>query len=149
MPRARALVEAASLGPEALKTACAAFDAAWTAIASQFKDPIEIEAARLTLATAILSVTDNSSRDAETLKRLGLQAMARKYTSVLLSHADVKLLDEKHWRDQAEETRRLANLNSDPVLKQGLLEIAQGYDRLADLMRERDHPNGPTTMKRR
>jgi hypothetical protein len=149
MPKARALIEGASLGPEALKAACEAFDAAWTAIASHFKDQTEIEAARLTLASAILSVTDNSSRDVETLKHLGLQAMARKYASELPFPADVKLLDEKHWRDKAEETRRLARLDPDPVMKQGSQEIAQGYDRLADLMRERDNPNGHTTMKRR
>jgi hypothetical protein len=43
MPKARALIEGASLGPEALKAACEAFDAAWIAIASQFKDPTELE----------------------------------------------------------------------------------------------------------
>lgn len=149
MPKARALIEGASLGPEALKAACDAFDAAWSTIASQFKDPIEIEAARLTLASAILSITDNSSRDVESLKHLGLQAMARKYASELRFPADVKLFNEKHWREQAEGTRRLANLDSDPVMKEGLLEIARGYDRLADIMRERDQPNGHTANKRR
>jgi len=112
------------------------------AIASQFKDPTEIEAARLTLASAILSVTDNSSRDVETLKHLGLQAMARKYVSVLPTPGDVKFLDEKHWRNKAEETRRLlATLDPDPIMRQGLLEVAQGYDRLA-MMRERDSQMG-------
>jgi hypothetical protein len=58
MPKARALIEGASLGPEALKAACEAFEEAWAAIASHFKDPTEIEAARLTLASAILSVKE-------------------------------------------------------------------------------------------
>ena len=149
MPKARALIEGASLGPEALKAACEAFDKAWAAIASQFKDPDEIEAARLTLASAILSVTDSSSRDVEILKHLGLQAMAQKYASELPFPADVKLFDEKHWRDNAEETRQLARVDPDPVIKQGLLEIAHSYDHLANLMRERDQPNGRTTMNRR
>jgi hypothetical protein len=149
MPKARALIEGASLGPEALKATCEAFDAAWIAIASQFKDPTEIEAARLTLASAILSVTDNSIRDVLTLKHLGLQEMVRKCASELRFPAVVQLFNEKHWREQAEATRRLANLDSDPVMKEGLLEIARGYDRLADMMRERDQPNGHTANKRR
>ena len=62
--KARKLVESASLGPQALNVAFQAFDDAWTEIAGNYgSDPLAIEAARLKLANAILSVIDDNSRD--------------------------------------------------------------------------------------
>jgi hypothetical protein len=78
--KARKLLEGGSFGPDTLKTIGQAFDKAWADIAGNFgNDPTEIEAARLKLANAILSVASDSSRDVEALKRAGLEAMARLY----------------------------------------------------------------------
>jgi hypothetical protein len=75
--QARRLLDAASLGPDALKVAGQAFDEAWASIADQFTDPVQIEAARLKLAGAILSVATDDSRDIEPLKRAGLDVFGR------------------------------------------------------------------------
>jgi hypothetical protein len=78
--QARKLLERGSFGPDTLKTIGQAFDRAWADIAGNFgNDPAEIEAARLKLANAVLSVASDSSRDVEALKRAGLEAMARGY----------------------------------------------------------------------
>jgi len=76
MPKAIALIARSSLGPEALSAARQAFDNAWAEIAGKFIDAEEKEAARLGLATAILSVAANENRDVETLKQAGLRAVA-------------------------------------------------------------------------
>jgi hypothetical protein len=78
--KARKLIDGASYGPDALKVIGQAFDAAWQEIAGNFgSDPQQIEAARLRLAEAVLSVADENSRDAEILKRAALQRMALDY----------------------------------------------------------------------
>ena len=57
-----------------------AFDEAWAQIATFFgNDPVMIEGARLTLASAILSVASDESRDVGALKHAGIQAMAKQY----------------------------------------------------------------------
>jgi hypothetical protein len=57
-----------------------AFNQAWAEIASHFGgDPSVTDAAGIALATAILSVAIDDSRDVEALKQAGLQAMARNY----------------------------------------------------------------------
>jgi hypothetical protein len=76
--RARQLIDGASFGPDTLKAIGAAFDAAWAEIAGSFgNDPIAIEAARLRLANAILSIASENSRDVEVLRRAALQVMGR------------------------------------------------------------------------
>ena len=78
--KARALIDGASYGPDALKAMGQAFDEAWTSIAGNFgNDPHDIERARLRLANALLSVASDDSRDVEALKRGALQAMALSY----------------------------------------------------------------------
>jgi hypothetical protein len=78
--KARQLIDGASYGPEALKAMGRAFEEAWAEIAGNFGDhPVDIEAARLRLATALLSVASEDSRDAEALKRGALGAMALAY----------------------------------------------------------------------
>ena len=68
------LVDTATFGPEALKAIGQAFDAAWAEIASEVgTDPVAIEAARLKLATAVLNVAGENSRDIDALKRAVLQ----------------------------------------------------------------------------
>jgi hypothetical protein len=80
---ARALIDGASLGPDALKVVGQAFDLAWAEIAPYFGgDPIVREGARLTLANAILSMASEDSRDVDVLKNAGLQAMTRSYQSL-------------------------------------------------------------------
>jgi hypothetical protein len=75
--RARQLIDGAAFGPDALKAIGDAFDAAWAEIAGQFgTDPVVIEAARLKLANAVLSIASEDSRDVEVLKRAALQRMA-------------------------------------------------------------------------
>ena len=76
--RARQLIDGASFGPDALKAIGAAFDAAWADISGRFgTNPVAIEAARLKLANAVLSVASEDSRDVEALKRGALQVMVR------------------------------------------------------------------------
>jgi hypothetical protein len=80
---ARHLIEGASFGPDTLKAIGQAFDAAWTQIADNFgNDPAVIEAARLKLAKAVLSVADDNSRDVEALKQAALQRMALDYRTL-------------------------------------------------------------------
>jgi hypothetical protein len=43
MPKARALIDGASVGPDALKAVGQAFDEAWIEIAGNFNDPLQIE----------------------------------------------------------------------------------------------------------
>jgi hypothetical protein len=78
--KARHLIDRASYGPETLKAMGQAFDEAWREIAGNFgSDPTEIEAVRLKLADALLSVAAEDSRDVDALKNGALQAMAFRY----------------------------------------------------------------------
>ena len=78
--RARLLIDGASFGPEALKVIGEALDAAWAEIAGNFaNDPAEIDEALYKLATALLSVASEDSRDVEALKKAALQRMALDY----------------------------------------------------------------------
>ena len=77
---ARQLIDGASFGPDTLKALGQAFDEAWQEIAPNFGDEQqEIDAARLRLANAVLSIADEDSRDVEVLKRAALQRMALDY----------------------------------------------------------------------
>jgi hypothetical protein len=74
------LLDGAAFGPHALKAIGEAFDAAWAEIASNFgDDAVEIRAMRLKLATALLSVASEDSRDVQVLKNAALQIMAIDY----------------------------------------------------------------------
>jgi hypothetical protein len=78
--KARQLIDGASFGPEALKAISQAFDEAWREIAGNFGDDSgDIERARHKLATALLSVASEDSRDEELLKQAALQRMALDY----------------------------------------------------------------------
>jgi hypothetical protein len=78
--KARQMLDGASFGTDALKAIGLAFDQAWETIAGNFGDDRhDIERARLRLATALLSVASDDSRDVEALKRGALQAMALSY----------------------------------------------------------------------
>jgi hypothetical protein len=41
--------------------------------------------------------------------------------------------DPAHWRQRAEEARRIAEQLADAVAKQTMLDIARSYDNLAEL----------------
>jgi hypothetical protein len=57
-----------------------AFDAAWEEIAGNFgNDPGQVEAARLKLANAMLSIANEESRDVGVLKQAALERMALDY----------------------------------------------------------------------
>jgi O-methyltransferase involved in polyketide biosynthesis len=43
----------------------------------------------------------------------------------------------QHWRDRAEESRKHAELISDPVAKRLMLEIVEGYEHLAQRAEQR------------
>jgi hypothetical protein len=77
--KARKIIQAASFGPAALKVIGQAFDEAWADIAGSFNGAQQTEAARIKLATAILSVATDASRDVEELKRTALPRMAQHY----------------------------------------------------------------------
>jgi hypothetical protein len=74
--KARQLIDGASLGPEALKTIERAFDEALAVVAGSLADdPANLEATRLLLANAILSVANGDSHDAEVLTRAALYSL--------------------------------------------------------------------------
>jgi len=52
------------------------------------------------------------------------------------------LKDPAHWRERADEARRLAETLADPKARQTMLEIAESYERLAEraLIRTAKHP---------
>jgi hypothetical protein len=78
--RARQLIDGTSFGPEALKVIWQAFDEAWTQIAGNFgNDQHDIERARNNLASALLSVANEDSRNAAVLARAALETMALGY----------------------------------------------------------------------
>ena len=65
-----------SLGPDALRRAGDAFDQSWTAIAANFSES-EAEAARTQLATIVLGLSADGSRDAEQLRATALEFVSR------------------------------------------------------------------------
>ena len=70
--KARCLIGSAAYGPETLKAIGQAFDEAWASIADHFgPEPMSIEAGRLQLAEALLSVATEGNHDVEALKRFG------------------------------------------------------------------------------
>jgi arginase family enzyme len=78
--RARQLLDGASFGPDALRAVSEAFDAAWSEIADHFgNDPADIENARYKLATALLSIASEESRDVDVLKKAALLKLALDY----------------------------------------------------------------------
>jgi hypothetical protein len=80
--KARQLIDGATFGPDALRVIGRAFDEAWRDIAGNFgDDPSKIEAARLKLAEAVLSVAHEDSRDVAALKNGALQVMALEFRS--------------------------------------------------------------------
>jgi hypothetical protein len=81
---ARQLIDGAAFGPDALNAIGQAFDEVWREFAGRFGTQlVSIEAARLKLADALLSIATEESRDVEVLKCFALRAMARHYRETL------------------------------------------------------------------
>ena len=78
--KALQLIDAASYGPDALKAITQAFDEAWAVIAGNFSEG-SVEAGRIRLANALLSVAFEDSRDVDALKRGALEVMALSYAT--------------------------------------------------------------------
>ena len=76
---ARHLIDSASFGPDTLKALSQAFDEAWASIEGNIGCDQAREAARVKLATALLPVASDDSRNVEVLKKAALQAMAGDY----------------------------------------------------------------------
>jgi hypothetical protein len=74
--KARILIESASLGPDDLKTAGQAFDNAWSQIATHYKSPDAVEAARMRLATLILSLVPDTKVPSE-MQAIAVQEMMK------------------------------------------------------------------------
>ena len=72
-----------SLGPDALKRAGYAFDQSWIAIAANFSDS-QAETARTQLATVVLGLSADGSRDAEQLKMAALEFVSRPGPTALM-----------------------------------------------------------------
>jgi hypothetical protein len=84
--KARQLIDGTSYDPDALKAITQAFDEVWSVVAGNLADDA-IEAGRLRLANALLSVAREGSRDVEALKLGALEAMARSYAGRSLDKA--------------------------------------------------------------
>lgn len=76
--RARRIIEGSAFGPDVIRTAIDAFEAAWSEIADRFDQSLH-EDAREALAAAIIAATRDDSADAELLRGAGLRAMARAF----------------------------------------------------------------------
>ena len=76
---AHRLIDSASFGPDTLKAIGQAFDEAWADIEGNFGCDQTRQAARVKLATALLSIASDDSRDMAVLKKAALEAMAEDY----------------------------------------------------------------------
>jgi hypothetical protein len=74
--KARVLIESASLGPDDLRIAFQAFDGAWGQIAARYTRPDAIEAARMRLATVILSLMPDT-KDGSEMRAIAVQEMTK------------------------------------------------------------------------
>jgi hypothetical protein len=66
-----------SFAPPALGVIGQAFDEAWAEIAGRYSGAQQIEAARLKLATILLTLATNDSRDVDGLKQAALAQLAK------------------------------------------------------------------------
>jgi hypothetical protein len=84
--KARKRIDGASYAPEVVHALGEAFEQAWKEIAGNFgNDPSRIDAARMRLADAILSVAPETSTNVKALKTGALEAMAGVHRSPVRS----------------------------------------------------------------
>ena len=76
--KARQLIGDCAYGPETLKVLFKAFDDAWEEIEANFDTGSGArDAARIELATVVLDLASEDSRDPDQIKQLALQIMGR------------------------------------------------------------------------
>ena len=75
MPKARAIIDAASYGPMTVRIMGKAFDDAWTEIAGNYKSKIAKKGARLALANVVLNLAAEGERDPQKLKDRAVRTM--------------------------------------------------------------------------
>jgi hypothetical protein len=51
--------------------------------------------------------------------------------------APTLLNDPAHWRQRAQEARRIADQLHDPAARQAMLEVSQNYEQLATIVEKR------------
>jgi hypothetical protein len=49
-----------------------------------------------------------------------------------MNHLPPIIYDPRHWRDRAEEARRMADQIQDHAARHAMLQVAAGYERLAE-----------------
>ena len=80
--KACALIDGAPFGPETVKAMHEAFDQAWARVKRIFGNvPDALEAARIRLAKAVLSVATEGNTDVEDLKNRAILELAKHYSS--------------------------------------------------------------------
>ena len=70
------MLDSATLGPDDIAVARAAFDAAWDAIANRYTTPSAVETARVGLATLILSLVPDT-KDPGEIQAIAVQEMTK------------------------------------------------------------------------
>jgi hypothetical protein len=76
------IIEGTAFGPVIIKLAWAAFDEAWATIGPRFSGDAQ-ERARLDLATAVISLLREDSKDVALVRDAAIREMRRKYPSWL------------------------------------------------------------------
>jgi hypothetical protein len=81
----RRLLASTSFGPDALKVIGEAFELAWADVATAFGTSLAQEAARLTIANAVLEAAagERNRFDIERLRLAGQRAIALKYPAAI------------------------------------------------------------------
>jgi len=132
--RARHIIGNATFGPAALAVIGAAFDQAWADVEDHFDTDLSREAARLTLASAILANATDDSRDVDALKRAGLCVLAAQH------HLAFASLDGRaqlqRTRKAIEESRRQVAKSRDQLLmlKVSIRRTMDAMARASDLL---------------
>jgi hypothetical protein len=131
--KAREVIGTAAYDSEERDVILRAFEDAWAEIEHHFHDcPRSIMAARVWLADEILAAADQSSRDAQMLKSLGLQAMAMHYgRNISEGMMGQRVHNARYWRSYADETLAIADQMTDPECRRLLLGVAETYAQLA------------------
>jgi hypothetical protein len=88
--RARRIIQGAAFGPDVVRTASDALEAAWGEITDRFDDSSK-DAAREVLATSIISAVREDSSDSDALRALGMRHGARISRSVRRLGAGAKI----------------------------------------------------------
>ncbi len=76
----RQIARAASFGPDELRTIFAAYDAAWSEIATKIRsDPIAAKWARMSLATIVLGLANTDAITADGIRTVAVAVFCNKH----------------------------------------------------------------------